>query len=213
MRSVLGALALQAGLAGVIWGQEAPAAASMPRTSINAYVGLYAPVLPLVAIQNGRDASIALESAPSVRFELSYQFSSKLGVYGGLTHARSQVNHSTAMVLEGPARAESPVGVFTPTLGFVWTPLGSSRVGPVVRLGGGVKFYDFSLVEVKNGVQDLAGEFGIGVTGGTGSVRLLAEARWMPSQFDPAYLPVRVAESKKQPQNDWVFQLGARFGL
>ncbi len=219
MRNVLGALALLTGLAGVARGQEVAAADStartppMPRISVNTYVGLYAPVLPLVAIDNGKDASVALESAPAARIELSYHFSEALGLYAGMTHARSRVNHSTAMVLEGPVRDESPVGLFIPTLGIVWTPRGNWRVGPVLRLGGGVKFYDFALTEVKHGVQDLAGELGLGLVGGWDPIHFVAEARWMPSQFDPAYLPVSVIEGKKQPQNDWVFQVGIRFGL
>jgi hypothetical protein len=220
MRSVLGVLALQLGLAGAVWGQEAPVQAApasevwFPRVSVTASVGVFAPVLPVIAIKNGTDASIALESSPAVGIEFGYHFSPSLGIYAGLTHARSFINHSTAMVLTDPPRAESPVGVYVPTGGFVWSPtVGNWLVRPMIRLGAGAKFYNFALVEVKHPVHAVSGDLGLGLMGSSGSVTLVAEARWMPSQFDPVYLPVRVAESKKQLQNDWVFQLGAKLGF
>ena len=220
MRSVLGALALQVGLAGAVWGQQAPtqeapvAAVWFPRVSVSAYVGVFAPILPVVAIKNGTDASIALESSPAMSIELGYHFSPSLGMYGGVTHARSHINNSSAMVLDDPSRAETPVGIFVPTGGFIWSPrLWNWLVRPTFRFGAGVKFYDIGLLEVKHGVQDFAGDLGIGLMGSSESVTLVAEARWMPSRFDPAYLPVRVVGSKKQFQNDWVFQLGAKLGF
>jgi hypothetical protein len=215
MKSVLGALSLQLGLAGAVWGQAAPASeVSIPKVTVTAYVGVFAPVLPVIAIKNGRDASIALQSSPAVGIELAYHFSAALGIYGGLTHVRSQINHSTAMVLVDPPSAESPVGVFTPTGGLVWSPqLWNWQVRPTFRIGAGAKFYDIALVEVKHGVQDFSGDLGFGLMGTSGGVTLVAEARWMPSQFDPAYLPVRIVEGKKQFQNDWVFELGAKLGF
>ena len=84
-------------------------------------------------------------------------------------------------------------------------------VRPTVRVGFGVKFYDFQLREIPNGVQDPMGDVGLGVLREEGTMSFMAEARWMPSRFDPAFLPVPVVSGGSQLQNDWVFQIGFRF--
>ena len=62
-------------------------------------------------------------------------------------------------------------------------------------------------------MQDFTGDVGMGIESIGGPVLFTAEARWMPSSFDPAFLPIRTTTSPKQRQNDWVFLLGVKFGL
>lgn len=218
MKTLVSALALLAGLAAVATAQVLP---GMPQPApletklgLRAYVGAFAPVLPLVAAPADYIyASVELESGSAVGFEFDYALGGSLRAYLGIAHARSRVNHSSLMVIQGPFRDESPVGLFAPTLGLIIAPrLGSHDVRPTLRLGGGVKFYDFDLVEVTGGVQDPTADLGVGLMAGTHPVAFTAEARWLLSQFDPAYLPVRVIGAKKQLQDDLVFQLGLRFG-
>jgi hypothetical protein len=190
----------------------------MTKVGLRTYVGTFAPVLPLVATPpNLTFASVELESGVLAGLEVDYQIMSNrpnLRVYLGMAHARSRVNHSALMVLQGPARPDSPVGLFVPTLGVLWSPrIGTFDVRPTLRVGGGVKFYDFDLLEVKHGVQDPTLDLGLGVTAGTHPVAFMAEMRWLLSQFDPKFLPVTVVGTKKQLQNDIVLQLGFRFGL
>ena len=66
---------------------------------------------------------------------------------------------------------------------------------------------------VTDGVQDFTGDFGIGIGSIGRPVSFTAEARWMPSSFDPAFLPISTASSPKQLQNDWLFLLGFTFEL
>ncbi len=219
MKTLVSALALLAGLAAVAPAQGLPQipqpAAGQTKVGLRTYVGTFAPVLPLVAAPASLTyASVELESGSIAGFEFDYALKSSLRAYFGLAHARSRVNHSSLMLLQGPYRDESPVGLFAPTLGVIFAPqIGVRDVRPTLRLGAGVKFYDFDLIEVKNGVQDPTADIGIGVMAGTHPVAFTAEMRWLLSQFDPAYLPVRVIGTKKQLQDDLVLQLGMRFGL
>jgi len=221
MKNVVSALALLAGISTAGWTQASPPVengSTASRWGFATYVGTFAPILSLVAIQNGKDADVRLQSAPSIGAELTFAFNQIMSIYGGATHVRSRVNHSTGMTLIGAderSQADSPVGITSPSMGFLFSPqLGSLAFRPTIRIGGGVKFYDFALREVKNGVQDPMADLGLGIVAdGSGSVSFTAEARWTPSSFDPKFLPVPLIAGKQQLQNDWVFHLGLKFGL
>ena len=213
MKNLVSTLALLVGVTGVASAQVLPVQQD-PKLSLHVMVGVFAPVLPVVSIADGRNPSVELESATAVAAELNYRLGARIEIYGGITHVRSRMNHSSAMELEGPGRPSSPVNVFTPTGGFLLRfRLGNLFVQPTVRLGAGIKFYEFNILEVTDGVQDFTGDIGIGIESIGGPVFVTAEARWMPSQFDPAFLPIRTTTSPKQLQNDWVFLLGVKFGL
>ena len=216
MKSIVATLTLLAGAAGAAPAQVLPQQLSS-KVHLSAMAGMFAPILPVVAIANGVNASVELESSSAVAVEFSYGLTtgaSPIAAYLGLTHIRSRMNHSSALVLNGPSRASSPVNLFTPSLGFlIQHQFGNLRIQPRLRLGVGVKFYEFNIAEVPDGVQDFTGDVGIGVVAGDGPVSFTAEARWMPSSFDPAFLPVSVIGTEKQFQNDWAFLLGLRFGL
>lgn len=221
MKQLVSAVALLAGFAVGAPAQVMPPLPQAPppsKVGLRALVGAFAPVLPLVATPpNLTFASVELESGAVAGIEVDYItnfLNGGLRAYLGLTHARSRVNHSALMTLNGPARPDSPVGVFTPSLGVMIAPqVGNRDVRPTLRVGAGVKFYDFDLVEVENGVQDPMLDLGLGLMAGTHPVAFTAEARWWLSQFDPKFLPVRVIGEEKQFQNDLVFQVGFRFGL
>lgn len=217
MKNLVSTLALLVGVTGVASAQLPPTQRE-PKLSLHTMAGVFAPILPVVSIADGQNASVELESGSAVAAELTYSLGPRLGgqvaLYGGFTHVRSRMNHSSAMELDGPFRSTSPVNVTTPTLGFLYRrQVGDLNVQPTLRLGVGVKFYEFNILEVQGGVQDFAGDVGIGITSVGGPVSFTAEARWMPSGFDPAFLPISTASSPKQLQSDWLFLLGFTFEL
>ena len=221
MKGLVSVLGLLLGMSGV----SVPLSAvqqggDQGKVSLRTSVGVFAPIRPVVSIANGLNPSVELESSSAIAVELDYDFyqfgdNTQVAAYAAMTHIRSRMNHSSAMDLEPPARSSSPVNLFTPTVGFlIQTTLGSLAIQPTLRLGVGVKFYEFNIIEVTDGVQDLTGDFGIGlVSAVSGTASFTAEARWMPSSFDPAYLPLSTATSPTPRQNDWVFMLGFEFGL
>jgi outer membrane protein OmpA-like peptidoglycan-associated protein len=215
MKKLFGLLALLCGIASSAAAQttEAPRG-DRGSVSLRASLGVFAPVLPLVAFANGRDANLDLQAGSAFGFELNWMITNGLGLYAGSTGIISRVNHSTALLTEGPVRTTSQVAVVVPTGGFILAPrIGRLGFRPMLRLGAGVKFYSFELTEVKNGVQDFTGDLGIGFIGGLGPVSFVSEARWIFSSFDPAFLPVPVRSGPKQQQNDWLLMMGFRYRL
>ena len=143
MKNLVSTLALLVGVTGVASAQL-PQIQREPKLSLHTMAGVFAPILPVVSIADGQNASVELESSTVVAAELGYRLITLSGdkrvvVYGGMTHIRSRMNHSSAMVLDGPARPSSPVNMFTPTGGFkLHWPLGGLSVEPTLRLGAGV---------------------------------------------------------------------------
>jgi hypothetical protein len=218
MKYLICAFVLLLGTAGFASAQTAPETQQTQSAwSINAMVGTFAPTLSLIPIADGRNASVELESSTAFAAELAFRLESLIGdwisVYGGMTHIRSRMNHSSALELDGPWRPSSPVNVFTPTGGFFLQRSVGLLIEPRLRLGAGVKFYEFNILEVENGVQDFTGDIGLAFVSSGGPVAFVAEARWMPSAFDPAYLPIRTLSADKPFQNDWTFMLGFGFSL
>ena len=215
MKKLIGMLAVLCGIASSATAQttEAPRG-DRGSVSLRASLGVFAPVLPLVAFANGRDANLDLQAGSAFGFELNWMITNGLGLYAGGTGIISRVNHSTALLTEGPVRTTSQVAVIVPTGGFILAPrIGRLGFRPMLRLGAGVKFYSFELTEVKHGVQDFTGDLGIGFIGGLGPVSFVSEARWIFSSFDPAFLPVPVRSGPKQKQNDWLLMMGFRYRL
>ena len=222
MKRIVGALALFAGVDGTASAQTAPAgppaAPGQSHLGLSVYVGTFAPILSLVSFQNGVDPDVRLDPASSIGGELTWalrKFGIR-GIYAGATHVRTRINHSSAMTFTGTDEqrmAYSPVNITSPTFGLIFAPEPWWLFFTLtIRLGGGVKFYDFQMREVANGVQDPIADIGFGVLKESShALAFMAEARWMPSKFDPAFLPVPIVTGEPQLQNDWVFQLGFRF--
>lgn len=85
-----------------------------------------------------------------------------------------------------------------------------SGVSATLRLGGGLKAYQFSA----NGASSsagLTGDVGVGFRGGSGPVEVSWEFRFLPSAFDQAKLPLRGLAAQDQQQNDFLVTLGVSF--
>lgn len=203
----------------VIPPQQAPAQAKPPSRhgsvfGIRTHVGVFMPLMPMVAVEPGRETNIELESGTAAGAELDLRFGGGVRLFAGMTHLRSRINHNSLMEAEGPSRPTSPVGIFIPTGGFLFEPPMGRNLRLSLRLGAGVKFYDFDLVETREtGVQDITGDVGFGFTASEGALTFVSQVRGLVSQFDPKYLPVRTVGESKQNQYDVVAQIGFRYGF
>lgn len=219
-KRIVAALALLAAPCRILTAQGAtrPADSLPSGTGLSIYVGMFAPILSLVPVKNGVDPDVQLQSSPSFTGELTHRLRGAVSVYGAVVHVRTRVNHSSAMVFTGTDEqrmADSPVNITTPSAGFLYAPKVSwLAVRPTIRVGAGLKFYDFQMREVANGVQDPTADVGVGLMSVTASdVAFVAEGRWMPSKFDPTFLPIPLVAGGSQLQNDWVLHAGFRFTL
>jgi hypothetical protein len=188
------------------------ARAQESQLSVRPHVGAFAPGMSLVAVADGYHPNVQLGGGPLAGFDLRYRARRGLTVYGGVTSVFTRLYHSSVMELrEVDSPHSSRVTLVTPTGGVLFTPrFRDGPAQPVLRVGAGSKIYYFDLYDVNQPVADLTGDFGIGLTAGSGSLRLAADARWMPSRFDASYLPIRVVGNEKQQQSDWSFELGFR---
>jgi hypothetical protein len=223
MRRVVAVVALLAGATVGASAQAPAASAAAPKApgvshlGLSTFVGTFTPILSLVSFKNGTDPDVRLDPASSLYGELTWALGHSLEIYGGASHVRTRVNHSSAMTFTGTDEQRmsySPVNITSPTLGVVFAPKpGWLFVQPMLRLGGGVKFYDFQLREIANGVQDPMADVGLGIlkNDAASGMSFIAEARWMPSKFDPAFLPIVLISGQPKLQNDWIFQVGLRF--
>jgi hypothetical protein len=195
-------------------GTEGAAAAQERPFSVRPSIGVFAPALPLVAVADGYHPHVRLGGGPLVGMEIGYRIAPAVGVYGGVSTVLTRLYHSGAMELrdvDGPYSSRATL--VTPTAGIQLSPRFSALdIEPTVRLGIGSKLYYFDLHDVNSPVANLTGDLGVGILAGAGPLRVLAEARWMPSRFDARYLPVRTMGSERQTQNDWTFQIGFRTG-
>ncbi|HEX7048579.1 MAG TPA: hypothetical protein VF188_00070 [Longimicrobiales bacterium] len=201
MRQILSVLALSLGTAGFVSAQT---------VQIQPGVGVFAPLMPLVEVDDGFHADVELDAAPAVGLAVDVVVHPLASVYGGINAAFTRMNHGDALELRDvDSPASSRVNVLFPSAGVLVTPrIGASPIQPRIRLGGGVKVYDFDLFDVKEMVVEPAADLGLGVIAGEGPVSFTAEARWALSRFDPRTLPIRLIAAEDQTQNDWLFQLG-----
>lgn len=190
-------------------------ASALPAQSIavRPHLGTFAPLMPLVAFGDGYSNDVELSSAPAFGLAVDVELIPALSLYGGVQGTFTRLNHSPAMELRDmDGLNSSRVGLLVPTGGFLFSPaLGGSVLRPTLRLGAGVKLYDFDLYDANKLVTNLVGDAGIGFTAGTGAISLTTEARWLPSRFDAKTLPIRVSGDAMQLQHDWVFSIG--FGV
>lgn len=203
MKRFFGVLALLLGVAGTASAQSA--------LRINASVGSFSPMLPMVSVNDGQNPDVELESAPSVALELGFAARSWATLYGGLTHAQPRLALSGAMETSSANGASVRSRLLVPAAGLMLsTSLGQTSIRPTLRLGLGVKSYTFDLAEQDDRVTNLTGDLGLGLAAGDGPVTVSAEARWLPSTFSATSLPIRATGGTDQDQNDWIFQLGFR---
>jgi hypothetical protein len=179
---------------------------------INTSVGSFTPMLPVISVNDTRNADVELESATATTLELGYVARSWATVYGGLTYTQPRLVLSGALETHQVNGASSRTNLLIPTLGVMLSrPIGQTSIRPNLRLGIGVKSYKFDLAEQDDRVGNLTGDLGLGFSAGDGPVSMTAEARWLPSTFNARSLPIRATGNTDQDQNDWLFQLGFRF--
>lgn len=209
MRTKLMALALVALSASTLFAGTL----SAQSLAVRSHLGTFAPLMPLVAFGDGYSNDVELSSAPAFGLAVDVELIPALSLYGGVQGTFTRLNHSPAMELRDmDGLNSSRVGLLVPTGGFLFSPaLGGSVLRPTLRLGAGVKLYDFDLYDANKLVTNLVGDAGIGFTAGTGAISLTTEARWLPSRFDAKTLPIRVSGDAMQLQHDWVFSIG--FGV
>jgi len=180
---------------------------------VKPYVGAFAPMLPVVAVNDGENPDVEMQSAPAVGMELEAAPRTWLRVYAGVTWTSPRLALSGAMVSSPVNGTTSRTTLLIPSAGVILAPqLGSLAVQPTLRLGAGAKRYRFDLVEQRHAVTDFTGDFGVGLSSRDDApVGVSAEARWLPSRFAARNLPVPVIGNPRQDQNDWLFQVSARF--
>lgn len=178
--------------------------------AVRPHLGTFAPLTPLVAIGDGYNSDIELSAAPAYGIALDVELAPALSIYGGLQATFTRLNHSGVLELRDlDGESSSSVILLMPTGGILYSPaLGTSAIRPTMRLGAGVKLYDFDLYDVKKLTWSLAGDAGLGFSAGNGPIALTTEARWLPSRFDARTLPLRVIGGEMQNQNDWLFSVG-----
>ncbi|MBW3656748.1 MAG: hypothetical protein KY444_11650 [Gemmatimonadetes bacterium] len=204
MKRFFGVLALVFGMAGTASAQSA--------LRITPGVGSFAPMLPVISIDDGQNPDVELESAPAATLEFGYAPRSWATLYGGLTYTAPRLVLSGAMESSPANGASTRTNLLIPTAGVMLSrQLGRTTLRPALRLGLGVKSYKFDMVEQDDRVTNFTGDLGLGLSAGEGPVTMSAEARWLPSTFNARSLPIRSMGGSDQDQNDWVFQLGFRF--
>jgi len=205
MRRSLGVLAALVCLAGTASAQSA--------VRLKPYVGAFAPMLPVVAVDDGRNPDVEMQSAPAVGMELEAVANHWLRAYAGVTYTAPRLTLGGVMQA-GPVNGLSTgTTLLIPAAGVILAPrIGGLAVRPTLRLGAGAKRYHFDLVEQRRAVTDFTGDLGVGIAGADeGPVSFAAEARWLPSRFSADNLPVGAIGHLRQDQNDWLFQLSFRF--
>lgn len=204
MKRILGVLALLMAAAGTASAQSA--------LRVNASLGSFAPMLPVVSVADGQNPDVELESATATTLELGFAARPWATLYGGLTYAQPRLALSGAMESSAVNGASTRTTLLIPTAGVMLSrQLGRTTLRPSLRLGLGAKSYRFDLAEQDDRVTDLTGDLGLGLSAGDGPVAMTAEARWLPSTFHARSLPIRATGGAEQDQNDWIFQLGFRF--
>ena len=180
---------------------------------VKPYVGAFAPMLPMVAVNDGENPDVEMQSAPVVGVEVEAAARDWLRVYAGAAWTSPRLALSGAMVSSPVNGATSRTTLLLPTAGVIVAPrIGGAAVRPTLRLGAGAKRYRFDLVEQRHAVTDFTGDVGFGLAGGDdGPIGISAEARWLPSRFSARNLPIPAVGNPRQDQNDWLFQISARF--
>ena len=195
-------------------------AAAQATVTLEPGIGVFVPTLDLVKFENARTPNVELQPGPTVGAELLLTLANRwLGFYGSFRYAFSQLEHTSALETQTAPQPSSDVDLLMFTGGLSLTPsIGWEHLRPRLVAGGGLKRYDFDLVET-GGLGWFTFEYGVGVTAAPlgswegASVLITAEFRQFVSKFDPATLPIRVRSAENQWQFDNLFLLGLRFRL
>lgn len=146
---------------------------------------------------------------PGATFGLDLQFPalSFASIYASVAGSFSTLEHGSNLgVIAGSGSSATTVILGTAGLVFANTSWFDSFM-PTLRLGGGMKLYNFST----NGASSYAAptaDIGAGFRAGSGAIEVAAEVRFLPSAFDQGKLPLRGLTAQDQQQNDLMFTIG-----
>ena len=171
---------------------------------ITASAGAYAPFSSLIKAADANDTQLA--AGPSFALEPQYIVNGNVSFYGSalLAFPTIKLGSSIQPAVTGPSN-QVMLGIFT--AGGVLSA-GGGGIRPTLRLGGGLKFYSFDLVNADNQARPTV-DLGVGVRGvGIGAIEGAVEIRYLLSSFDQAKLPTRGITVQEQRQNDLVFSIG-----
>ena len=147
-----------------------------------------------------------LSAGPTFGLEVQHPTFSFGSIYAGLAGSFSTLEHGANLgVIAGPG--SSAAMIILGTAGLVLDTDLTDNLHPTLRLGGGIKVYNFSANGASSNLT-LTGDVGAGIRGGTGPIEILAELRFMPSAFDQGKLPLRGFTPQDQAQNDLLFTIG-----
>lgn len=182
-------------------------------------LGVFVPTVDLVEFASALMPNVELEPGPSVGAELLLTRANQwLGFYASFHYAFSQLEHTSVLETQTAPQPSSDVDLFMLTGGLSLTPSFWEHLRPRLIVGGGLKYYDFDLVET-DGLGWFTFEYGVGVTAAPvgpweeAAVLITAEFRQYVSKFNPATLPIRLGSDESQWQFDNLFVLGVRFRL
>ena len=147
-----------------------------------------------------------LSAGPTFGLEIQHPTFSFGSIYAGVAGSFSTLEHGANLgVVAGPG--SSGATIILGTAGLVLEADWFDNLRPTLRLGGGLKLYNFTTTGASS-TTSVTGDIGAGFRGGTGPIELLAELRFMPSSFDQAKLPLRGMVAQDQQQNDLLFTIG-----
>jgi hypothetical protein len=208
---------LALGLAFLAQAPASPAIAQAmpPSTSpwrIGASAGGWVPFAALIRAADAFDTR--LEPGPAFALEPRYLVSDALSIYVNGTAAFSTIRLGSSIrpEIKGPSDlvvlAAGTAGLMLAGDGWL-----GENLQPTLRLGGGIKWYRFDMLESEGQVRPTA-DLGVGLRGvGSGPIEVTAEVRYLPSSFDQARLPTRGIAAQDQRQTDVVFSIGIAIRL
>jgi hypothetical protein len=173
---------------------------------IGGATGGFVPLSSLIRAPDLDDTELL--AGPAFSVESQYTVAEDFSAYlnGALAFPTMRLGSSIQPAVTGPSRQ---VMLLAGTAGVVVAPgwIGD-HFQPMVRLGGGFKWYSFDLAGTDNVLSPTA-DIGIGLRGvGMGAIDVTMEVRYMPSAFDQAKLPTRGISVQDQQQNDLFFSIG-----
>ena len=148
-----------------------------------------------------------LSAGPTFGLEIQNAMFSFGSIYAGVAGSFSTLEHGANLsVSAGPGSSGATIILGTAGLMFEardWF----DNLRPTLRLGGGVKMYNFTMNGASSFVS-FTGDVGVGFRGGTGPLEIGGEIRFLPSTFDQAKVPLRGFTPQDQNQSDLLFSIG-----
>jgi hypothetical protein len=138
-----------------------------PRWRLGASAGVFAPRSSVIRTEDGSDTRFT--AGPAVGLDLEYQVVRRAGVYGSAGLAVPSLTLGTSIRADvfGPSEQ---VLLFQGTAGVLLSARVGERFQPIIRVGGGLKYYKLNLTGAESHAR-LTGDFGIGFRGLAHSIR------------------------------------------